>query len=500
MTARPQEYASDPKLNVWDQWCVMSDRPYNKDGELALLNEAACRQIVANFAASRDDLPCNISHDKQQVVAHYNALALFIGGKCVAHADHAGMPAPTVLDLPGGDDGSPPDDGIYWRRARITDLGRGAKQFLRKCSPEFLTAAKNPHGDSIGPQALGGAWTNYPFLDGCELHEFERPKEPVKMAKKTYARKCMEDAGVDEKDDAAQKMSKLRAYWRGAHGAKYAKFESAAGVDEKDDDDKKYTKIMAYMSGKFEDHAEPDGDEPTPGGKPAQMTEGPVVSPGAPTVITDKPGESKDQVPGPGGSMVGAGAEVRMTRAEFQRYEASAAQLPAIQQQLQQTSAQVQQLTREREAAKTAAAATEFTRAAYLAGRVPMFPNDSPEAAQARIVQQYTAFGKEAAERMLAAPNSFPVRANTEMPLQFSSDTPAGGARGGVMKDGESPSDAILRLAREKQKAAGDKDDAKLLEFSREVCAEHPKLAELYSNQGRLALFDGLPGFSGVRA
>ncbi|HRA68381.1 MAG TPA: hypothetical protein PL187_20320, partial [Caldilinea sp.] len=62
---------SKPLTGVWDQWCVMSARPYVKmvmtdNGEEieqeSLLNLDTCRKIVLNFGLSKDNLPCTLGH------------------------------------------------------------------------------------------------------------------------------------------------------------------------------------------------------------------------------------------------------------------------------------------------------------------------------------------------------------------------------------------------------------------------------------------------------
>ena len=176
-----------PIVGVWDQWCVASDKPYIKmatldDGteieQTSLLDAESCRQIVRNFGLSKDDLPCTLGHqhstvDKAQYkTATYSALAYWRGGQVDSFAAHGDIQRPTETDLPHADNGQRPEDGIYAFRQTVTDLGEAivTKRAVRKTSPEFVMDGRNQQNESIGPQALGLAWTDDPFLNGCEIN------------------------------------------------------------------------------------------------------------------------------------------------------------------------------------------------------------------------------------------------------------------------------------------------------------------------------------------
>jgi len=468
-----------PRVGVWDQWCVMSDRPYVQEGKPALLNEANCRAIVANFAAQKDDLPCNKSHEKSSTVAYYNALALFIGGRMVTWATHdPAVPPPTLEDLPRGDDGTPPDDGIYWHRARLTDLGAALAQYIRKVSPEFVSAAKNSFGDDIGYQALGGAWTNYPFLDGCEKHEFERKP----MAKKSYMQRCYEDAGVTDKDDDASKMSKINAYWRGKHGgASMAKYEASAGCTEKDEPASRMSKMSAYMTARSEYEEEAAAKSE----KPAEMQD-PVVQTGTPPEISQKPA-STDQVAGQGHSMeknLAAGIEMEKRLLDQQRV-------------LDQ---KIADFDRKQAAEAAKRAAHEYTRKVWTEGRILPRGDETEQAAQERILHLFEKGGKDLADRALLDPHSYTPREAmlteyTRNGMPFGWQDPQGDA------EATRPDYAIIERA-----VALAKQDGKQMEYSKEtylvsgkdkgafndyaarVAQQNPALAKAWMNQPKRAM------------
>ena len=192
-----------PIVGVWDQWCVASDKPYIKmatldDGteieQTSLLDAESCRQIVRNFGLSKDDLPCTLGHqhttvDKAQYkTATYSALAYWRGGKVDTFAAHGDIQRPTESDLPHADNGQRPEDGIYAFRQTVTDLGEAivTKRAVRKTSPEFVMDGRNQQNESIGPQALGLAWTDDPFLNGCEIN-LERFPQMQKFYKDVQA-------------------------------------------------------------------------------------------------------------------------------------------------------------------------------------------------------------------------------------------------------------------------------------------------------------------------
>lgn len=482
----------EPGVGLWDQWCVLNERPYSKEGDQSLMDEASCRAFLENFRKQPDDLPCNISHDKSQVVGFYNAMALFVGGVCIDFASHdPTVQPPQVTDLPGADNGSPPDDGIYWRRRELTELGLASSTYLRKVSPEFYMRGTNQHGEEIGPLAVGGAWTNYPFLPGCEKHAFER--EPMK--KMNYAQRTFEEAGCGKDDDDKQKFAKVQAFWRGKHGAEFAKFEEGAGVGKDDDEPTRMTKMMSFMAGKFE-HAEPDGDEASV--QAAQQMTGPSVSGEAPPELHG--GEpNKNPVAGPTSMErskafaefareVGLPADPAAARAKVQAYQSAAAALPQLNQQVQELAAERQ----ERKKAETRNAAQEFTREAWRKGQIRPRSSEKHADAQNRILQLYVKSGKEAAEAALLEPGSYtPPEAVAGVLQQFSTERPA--------QEASRPDEEILRrcaIEMEKDgitpKAKDGVWDYRLGKYARAICQQDPQLAKRYAGQSRMALLEGL--------
>jgi hypothetical protein len=133
-----------------------------------------------------------------------------------------------------------------------------AKPGMRKCSPEFFMNADDQHGQQVGPVAAGGAWTNYPFLEGCELNEFEKKGSPAMPKKSKFAR-MMEAAGIDEKDDDAVKMSKLRAYSAGEEAAEGRNAES------EDDDPKKPAQMEGAAAAPADGKGKTEMEDPQAG-------------------------------------------------------------------------------------------------------------------------------------------------------------------------------------------------------------------------------------------
>lgn len=478
-----------PMVGVWDQWTVLSDRFYSKEGDLSLHDEETCRAFIENFRRTTDDLPCNIDHNKNRVVGTYNALALFIGGACVDFATHdPSVLPPAFEELPGGDDGSPPNDGIYWRRATLTELGLVSGPYQRKVSPEFWMRGKNQFEEDIGPQAVGGAWTNYPFLPGCEKHT-EFTKEPAMPKKMTYAERCYTEAGVGKDDDEKQRFAKVNAFWRGKHGAEFAKFEEGAGVGKDDDDEKKFTKVMSYMAGKFGDAEEGEGG--------AQEMTGPSVSGTSPPEVHG--GEaSNEQVPGPGqmtgrdgfakfAKELGLPTDPAAAKAKLQTYAAAAQDLPRLNQQVQALAGEAL----ERKKSELKVEAQEFTRQAWGRGQIRPRANEKHADAQNRIMQLYTQSGKAAAEAALNDPGSYTPPEAMNGPLHFTNERPP--------QEASRPDEEIIRRAELKMKAAGIEPktgrgtyDHRLSQFAREVCNEDPALGKRYRNQSKLALLEGL--------
>lgn len=461
----PQE----ARVGVWDQWCVLGDRPYSKEGDLSLMDELACRQFLDNFRKRPDDLPCNINHNKDQVVGFYDAMALFVNGQLVDVAKHdPSIPDPSLADLPVPDNAlmeQRPDDGIYWHRATLTDLGRVSTQYLRKVSPEFFIRGKNQFNEEIGPLAVGGAWTNYPFLPGCEKHEFERQTNmPKKM---TYAQRLFESAGCGKDEDDKSKFSRLSSYWRGQHGAKYTAYEEAAGIGKDDDESVKMRLMMAYMQ-----RFEKDEDEDK---KPEEMALAPSVEAGAPTVINNG-AQPSDPVPGPGGQMTQG--KVEMTQEQYQTFLSIKDQLPKVNQE-------VQQLKTERDQGIKARKAQEFTMAAWNAGRIIPRADETHEQAQQRIMRLYTNTGEASAKDALADPGSYTPPAAMMQTYTYSNERPTQSAK--------RPDEEIMRLTVERMTKAGIPDplgtksggrpDHRFQQYAMEVISENPNLGSAWVNQ-----------------
>jgi hypothetical protein len=122
---------------------------------------------------------------------------------------------------------------------------------VRKTSPEFVMDALNQQAQPIGPQALGLAWTDDPFLNGCEIN-LERFPQMRKFAKGTtmardwyvktdkfgsvYGGKSRQQA-----DQKAEELMRQGAKWweiidpdNSSVGGGYVEHEKEAGVEEKD--------------------------------------------------------------------------------------------------------------------------------------------------------------------------------------------------------------------------------------------------------------------------
>jgi hypothetical protein len=279
-----------PIVGVWDQWCVASDKPYIKmatldDGteieQTSLLDAESCRQIVRNFGLSKDDLPCTLGHqhttvDKAQYkTATYSALAYWRGGKVDTFAAHGDIQRPTETDLPHADNGQRPEDGIYAFRQTVTDLGEAivTKRAVRKTSPEFVMDGRNQQNKSIGPQALGLAWTDDPFLNGCEIN-LERFPQMRKFAndKVNKMAHVYLDPHNERTVDTVQQIKEVQQEMRErgisslpvyvgegqdeyrngqqVHAMSKHKFESEAGVEEKDSPEIKFGKLKAHFGRK----------------------------------------------------------------------------------------------------------------------------------------------------------------------------------------------------------------------------------------------------------
>lgn len=524
--------AQDP-IGLWDQWCVLSEEPYIKTvfvggqavEQQSLLNEANCRTILENFANQKDNLPCTLGHysttaDKAKFkVAEYSALALFVGGQCVAMASHEdGLAQPTLDMLPRGDNGDAPEDGIYVYRKFLTDLGKAcwSKQAVKKTSPEFLTEATDQHNRPIGPLAQGLAWTDSPFLDGCEI-KFERGDEMVRrnlidelkrlrpMAARagyeptsanlrarerereiyrgltpeervlvdneshnweTGMHKSFMEAGCMESDEPKVMSKKLFAHYGRTGMSKAGCMES----DKAEDVVAKFAKsmedadAMAMESGdadkdKGQEHKEPDKDNKV------EMQSDPIVQKGAPTYI--------DQ-PGPNNKVV---------------YEKTASQqtIEALSQQFQME--QKRRIEMERTVASLQAKekrgeAEKAVNAAWGAGQIVPHPSEKDADARARFMRLYDK-GADAFKDALAPVGTYATREQMGERLTMN-HLPVNFERSTVEMEADRPDEEILRLIAEKRKSGAKGDTLKL---ARQVCMERPALGTAYRHQSKAALF-----------
>lgn len=475
MTAAANIGAQDA-IGLWDQWCVLSEEPYVKtvyvNGEpvdqQSLLNEANCRLLLENFAAQKDDLPCTLGHqlttaDKAKYkVAEYNAMALFLGGQCVAMASHeAGLAQPTIDLLPSGDNGDAPEDGIYVHRKFLTDLGKACwdRRAVKKTSPEFMTDAVDQHKRPIGPQAQGLAWTDSPFLDGCE----------IKYERSTGMHKKFMEAGVMESDDPKTMSKKLFAHY-GRTGM------NKAGCMESDRAEDVVSKFSAHMESedavamesgdadkdKGQDHKEPDKDNKV------EMQSDPIVQKGAPTYI--------DQ-PGPNNKVV------------YEKDNDGARQtinaLSDRNRQLEERLVRMEKDSAAREVREKATAARSEVDRAWRAGQIVPQLNETDEQARQRFFEQYTEFGEKAFKRGLAKPGTHSTRDQMSDRLTIKG-LPVNFERAEIEMEADRPDEEILRLIAEKRKAGAKGDTLKL---ARQVCMERPALSQAYRNQSKAALF-----------
>lgn len=282
-----------PIVGVWDQWCVASDKPYIKmatldDGteieQTSLLDAESCRQIVRNFGLSKDDLPCTLGHqhttvDKAQYkTATYSALAYWRSGQVDTFAAHGNIQRPAETDLPHADNGQRPEDGIYAFRQTVTDLGEAivTKRAVRKTSPEFVMDGRNQQNESIGPQALGLAWTDDPFLNGCEINlerfpqmrkfskgtqmpTYQVMQNGVEVLSTTNGKDVLDyinDVGASRRIGATQylkdgvPMSGPDLYKLRVTGGTMNYYEAEAGVEEKDSPEIKFGKLKSHFGRK----------------------------------------------------------------------------------------------------------------------------------------------------------------------------------------------------------------------------------------------------------
>lgn len=524
-----------PIVGVWDQWCVASDKPYIKmatldDGteieQTSLLDAESCRQIVRNFGLSKDDLPCTLGHqhttvDKAQYkTATYSALAYWSGGKVDTFAAHGDIQRPTETDLPHADNGQRPEDGIYAFRQTVTDLGEAivTKRAVRKTSPEFVMDGRNQQNESIGPQALGLAWTDDPFLNGCEIN-LERFPQMRKFAndKVNKMAHVYLDPHNERTVDTVQQIKEVQQEMRErgisslpvyvgegqdeyrngqqVHAMSKHKFESEAGVEEKDSPEIKFGKLKAHFGrkammeagiqdadspdvalGKFakhmecheaeaaQPHAEPDADD-----KDKQQMEGPTVHAGAPTMVD--PGKPSEKVVG--GHAMESGDETKQAmshaikhqRAEMERMKAQLAKF---------------------EADRALTEANKAIDAAWSAGRlVPLHAGETEAQTKARFLKKYQT-SKQLFEADLAPAGTHAVAGSLTNLRLTSNGLPFNFERDGSSLDigNRRPDEEIIARAQELQAKNKGMTNA---QAAKRVCMENPHLDQAYTLQAKRA-------------
>ncbi len=531
-----------PIVGVWDQWCVASDKPYIKmatldDGteieQTSLLDAESCRRIVRNFGLSKDDLPCTLGHqhttvDKAQYkTATYSALAYWRGGQVDSFAAHGDIRRPTESDLPHADNGQRPEDGIYAFRQTVTDLGEAivTKRAVRKTSPEFVMDGRNQQNESIGPQALGLAWTDDPFLNGCEIN-LERFPQMRKFAndKVNKMAHVYLDPHNERTVDTVQQIKEVQQEMRErgisslpvyvgegqdeyrngqqVHAMSKHKFESEAGVEEKDSPEIKFGKLKAHFGrkammeagvqdadtpdvalgkfakhmechegGKMEGESKAEGEgaahkmehEPDADDKDKQKMEGPKVSPGAPTYVD--PGKPSDKVVG-GHSMETTQAlayEVKRMRAEMEKQ------------------AKTLQAYEAKDKRQTAQAKVS---AAWQQGRIVPLPGESSAQAQQRFLVKFERDPK-LFEADLAPTGTHTIPGNLDMQLTRSG-LPVAFERDGSAMDfgGRNPDEEIIARAQALQAKNPKLSNHKA---AQQVLMESPQLGPSYVTQSRRA-------------
>lgn len=531
-----------PLTGVWDQWCVMSARPYVKmimtdQGEeveqTSLLNLDTCRKIVLNFGLSKDNLPCTLGHQGSTVekaqykTATYSAMAVWHQGQVVEFAAHGEVERPTLADLPHADNGQAPEDGIYCYRNTVTDLGAAIleKRAVRKTSPEFVMDALNQQAQSIGPQALGLAWTDDPFLNGCEIN-LERFPQMRKFAndKVNKMAHVYLDPHNERTVDTVQQIKEVQQEMRErgisslpvyvgegqdeyrngqqVHAMSKHKFESEAGVEEKDSPEIKFGKLKAHFGrkammeagvqdadtpdvalgkfakhmechegGKMEGESEAEGEgaahkmehEPDADDKDKQKMEGPKVSPGAPTYVD--PGKPSDKVVG-GHAMETTQAlayEVKRMRAEMEK-QAKTLQAYEAKDKRHEAQAKVS--------------------AAWQQGRIVPLPGESSAQAQQRFLVKFERDPK-LFEMDLAPAGTHTIPGNLDMQLTRSG-LPVAFERDGSVMDfgGRNPDEEIVARAQALQTKNPKLSNHKA---AQQVLMESPQLGPSYVVQSRRA-------------
>jgi len=524
-----------PLTGVWDQWCVMSASPYVKmimtdQGEeveqTSLLNLDTCRKIVLNFGLSKDNLPCTLGHQPNTVekaqykTATYSAMAVWHQGQVVEFAAHGNVPRPTVADLPHADNGQAPENGIYCYRNTVTDLGAAIleKRAVRKTSPEFVMDALNQQAQPIGPQALGLAWTDDPFLNGCEinLERFPQMRKYTKHEVVNMASVNLPGFGsinvpsgvsvmwsptnqgwiVRWGNDSVLKVSsnagEIADFLRELNQGRSMNYEKEAGVEEKDSPEQKYGKIKAHFGrkammeagiadadtpdvamAKFAKHHEmmchEAGDASATGSQQHKepdtdnLMEGPSAIAGAPTEID--PGSVSDKVVG------GHAMERETVRAMSAKIKQDRAEIEALQKKMV-----------EMERAQKRETAVKTVEAAWQSGRIVPLPGESAEKAKARFLVKY-----EASPAMFAddlAPVGTHAVAGSLSGRLTSNGLPVNFERGTFGEEASRPDEEIIRRAEELR---AKQPKLSKLAAVKQICMESPELNRAYSTQSRRA-------------
>ena len=452
--------------STWEQWCVLSVRPYVKftpdpvRGQLirqeCLLNEKNCRQILTNFRDSKDDLPATQKHDKGEALAFHNAMVLVIGGRIVDMASHdPALAMPTLNDLPRSDRGEPPEDGIYVHRYEITPPGLPKVGVtLKKLSPEFFTQGRNEHGDSIGYVAEGSTYTNYPFLTGNEA-QYEA------AGLWHLEKKTMDEQANVSPEEVAMMMQK-------------------AGIAPGDDQQTTMMKFCRMMKMSTEAPAAVPGQPAAkpPAGPAVQMEQLPV-----PAVSGQAPPSNASAAPNPATSDVDD--PKRQPAGENGPPGANGMQMERVMRTVQNQAAIIADLQKRDQARTAKEQRTEadlFVFEKGQAGQIRPRSNETWEQACTRVGNLFQRYGKDAAEAALADPGTYPAPQGMMVeftrggkPFGWNDPVPQG------IQMGERPDQALDRLVRERVKSKG---------VEGKPGAYSAALEEIKMERGNTVLFD----------
>lgn len=473
---RGQAFEATPRngaaqVGVWDQLAALSNEYYSKEGRLSLINEQSARVGLQNFREQKNNLVATIGHDFRDGAADYNALALLCGGAVVDFASHdAALPPPTIDMLPGGDDGSPPDDGVYCYRCYISPLGQEKSALYRYISPEFFNDGELPNGKRVGLQFTGLCWTNRPFLDGVEKQRYERtPMDPnmnnaapapapaaAMTMDPAMMAKCMEEAGITPADDEATKMMKMAVY------SQKVKMSAAPPMPPKKEGE------AEAAGAKKPDMAAARVEPTAPAELPAAASPAPAPAGGSPDVMV--PGDPGLQPAGPG--MAGEGGNY-MSRLQAMERQAAADRAKLVKLEAE---AQLRASTERK------ADAQLFAFEAFRRGQIPIRGSETPATAQERIANLYTAKGKEAAEAALADPGT-EKRVPENVMMTFSKEgTPHGGGFQGGAAGSTNPGHELHRITMERmasEKTVGQR--GAYTRTARQVATERQDLSSAWS-------------------